>query len=172
MKANWSKLEIPLTILAGMLVVYVTVDALNLRFNFTPSEPVGIYKMEPASTDVHRGDLVEFCYKGQSNEFMFPGGCQNGKAPFLKTVAAVSGDLVVVGDAGVMVNGVMLPNSRPALHSFSDPSLKLPVLRGRFQLNKGQFWAYGSGDSEHSFDSRYYGAIDEKDIMSVAKRGE
>ena len=102
---------------------------------------------------------------------MFPGGCPNGAAPFLKTVAAVAGDLVVVGDAGVMVNGVMLPHSRPALQSFSDPSIKLPVLRGRFQLSKGQFWAYGSGDSEHSFDSRYFGPVNEKDVMSVASKG-
>lgn len=168
-KANWSVLEIPLIILALLAAFYVAMDEMNIRFNFTPSEPVGLYRMI-APVPIMRGDIVSFCHSGDHGKFMLAGGCPNGTAPMLKYVAAIAGDIVVVGDAGVMVNGRMLPNSRPALHAFSDPFLKLPVLRGHFQLKPGEFWAYGSGDSARSYDSRYYGPVKEQDIISIVAR--
>jgi type IV secretory pathway protease TraF len=86
-----------------------------------------------------------------------------------KSVAAVAGDVIVVGDAGVIVNGVMLPESRPLLYAVADPLLALPVLRGRFLLKAGEFWTYGSGMPSRSYDSRYFGAVKLSAIRSVSK---
>lgn len=169
MKANWSAMKVPSIVLIGMIGITAGAWLSGIRFNMTPSEPVGLYQTQPVSNGIARGDLIEFCYSGEKLSFMFPGRCANNSAPLFKSVVGVPGDLVVVGDAGVMVNGELLESSRPALHSFSDPSLTLPVLRGRFLLSPGQYWTYGSGEPERSFDSRYFGSVDIKDITSVAK---
>lgn len=167
--AQWSRLRTPLLLLSAMALSVAAMDTAGVRINWTQSEPVGVYRVQPVSAGIERGDLIEFCFTGAMNQFMTRGVCPNGSAPFFKSVAAVPGDLVVVGDAGVMVNGLMLPDSRPLLRSTADPSLTLPVLRGRFLLDAGQYWSYGSGMPSRSFDSRYFGPVGIDAIRSVAK---
>lgn len=170
MKANWKNLRTPLLLLSGVALAVAAMDTAGVRINWTASEPMGIYQVQPVSAGIERDDLIEFCYSGAMNQFMTHGVCPNGSAPFFKSVAAVPGDLVVVGDAGVMVNGLMLPDSRPLLRSITDSSLILPVLRGRFLLEAGQYWSYGSGLPSRSFDSRYFGPIGVDAIRSVSKK--
>lgn len=168
-KANWNRLKFPAITLSAIVFSVAVMNAAGIRINWTPSEPMGIYRVQPVSVGIDRGDLIEFCYEGTINHYMTHGVCPNGSAPFFKSVAAVPGDMVVVGDAGVLVNGVMLPDSRPLLRSVTDPSLTLPVLRGRFKLKQGQYWSYGSGLPGRSFDSRYFGPVGVEAIRSVAK---
>ena len=167
-RADWSKVFLPVLFLSGMAIAVSAMYAANLRINWTPSEPRGIYEVKPVSAGINRGDLIEFCYNGVKGPYMTRGVCPNNTAPFLKQVVGVPGDLVVVGDAGVMINGRMLPESRPLRFSVSDPDYALPVLRGRFILGQGQYWAYGSGMPSRSFDSRYFGAVDLASIRSVS----
>lgn len=167
-RADWSKASIPLLLLSVMGIAVTAMYAANLRINWTPSEPRGIYQVKPVSAGVNRGDLIEFCYSGVKGPYMTRGVCPNDTAPFLKEVVGVPGDVVVVGEAGVMVNGHMLPDSRPLRYSVSDPNYALPVLRGRFILGPGQYWAYGSGMPARSFDSRYFGAVDLASVRSVS----
>lgn len=169
---HWARLRVPMILLAVMGSATAAMIVADFRFNITPSEPIGFYKVLPVSVGIERGDLIEFCYVGKPNEFMYAGDCGNssGYAPFLKTVAGVPGDLVVLSDDGVMVNGLKLPDSRPLLHSVSDPFLALPVLRGQFLLKKGQYWVYGSGEPARSYDSRYFGPVNLDDIQSVSKK--
>lgn len=168
-KANWDRLKFPAVALSTFVLSVAAMNAAGIRINWTPSEPMGIYRVQPISVGIERGDLIEFCYDGVMNRYMTHGVCPNGSAPFFKSVAAAPGDLVVVGDAGVMVNGTMLPDSRPLHRSVTDPSLTLPVLRGRFLLEQGQYWTYGSGLPGRSFDSRYFGAVGVDAIRSVSK---
>ena len=167
-KANWTSAYIPLLLLSAMGIAISAMYAANLRINWTPSEPRGIYQVKPISAGINRGDLIEFCYGGAKGPYMTRGVCPNNTAPFLKQVVGVPGDLVVVGDAGVMVNGRLLPESRPLRYSVSDPDYALPVLRGRFLLGPGQYWTYGSGMPSRSFDSRYFGAVDLASIRYVS----
>lgn len=170
MKANWKNLRTPLLLLSGVALAVAAMDTAGIRINWTHSEPMGIYLVQPVSVGIERGNLIEFCYEGVMNRYMTHGVCPNGSAPFFKSVAAVPGDMVVVGDAGVMVNGLMLPDSRPLLRSVTDPLLTLPVLRGHFLLEQGQYWSYGSGLPSRSFDSRYFGPIGVDAIRSVSKK--
>lgn len=169
MKANWLALRAPVLLLVCMATAVAAMGLDGVRINWTASEPRGVYQVQPVSAGIERGDLIEFCYSGTPNRYMTHGVCPNGTAPFFKTAAAVPGDLVVVGDASVIVNGIMLPDSRPLLFSVTDPSLALPVLRGRFLLKPGQYWSYGSGMPSRSFDSRYFGPVDLTEIRSVSK---
>lgn len=168
-KSNWSRLRAPLLLLSLMALTVVAMNVAGVRINWTASEPRGVYLVQPVSAGIERGDLIEFCYSGAMNRYMTHGVCPNGSAPFFKTAAAVPGDLVVVGDAGVLINGVMLSDSRPLSFSVSDPTMELPVLRGRFLLKPGQYWTYGSKTPGRSYDSRYFGPIDLAEIRSVSK---
>lgn len=159
----------PIVIVAAMASAAALASWAGVRINWTPSEPVGVYQVQPASVGIDRGDLIEFCYAGEPNKYIAHGVCPNGSAPFFKETVGVPGDLVVVGDAGVMINGVMLPDSRPLRYSVADPSMALPVLRGRFVLSKDEYWSYGSGMPSRSYDSRYFGAVKLADIRSVSK---
>jgi len=169
-RANWKLIRVPVVILCLLVLSVVILDATGYRVNWTESEPVGIYRVLPVTDGIDAGDRIEFCYTGERQPFMTRGVCSNGTAPFFKSVVAVPGDLVVVGVAGVMVNGLMLPDSRPLSHSISDPQLTLPVLRGRFVLGENEYWSYGSGSPERSFDSRYFGAVKLNDIRFVSKK--
>lgn len=167
--ANISRLRTPLLVLSAMYMSVLAMQAAGIRINWTPSEPRGVYQVRPVSLGIKRGDLIEFCYTGKLNKYMTHGVCPNGSAPFFKQAVGVPGDLVVVGDSGVMINGAMLPESRPLRYSVADPSMALPVLRGRFLLQDGEYWSYGTGMPARSYDSRYFGAVKLADIRAVSK---
>ena len=158
---NWGRILIPALILAGMWGSVALLKTSGLRVNWTASEPVGVYWLHPVTGPLHRGQRIEFCppVSVSSFPFLMKGDCPGGAEHFIKSIAGVPGDIVTVTDLGVKINGVMLPGSRPSFHSHSDPSLFLPVLRGKFRLGTGQYWTYGSGSPGESFDSRYWGPI-------------
>ncbi|BAP89084.1 putative Type IV secretory pathway, protease TraF [Burkholderiales bacterium GJ-E10] len=139
------------------------------RLNLTSSAPIGVYRISPAQAAAPRGALVVVCppVGPQRFRFLHAGGCPSGAMPFLKTVAAVAGDRVQVSDAGVRVNGRMLPDSAPIVRS------DLPRLREAVRLPPGQIWLWGRGSSEEgarrSFDSRYFGPVSTASVRGVAR---
>ena len=74
--------------------------------------------------------------------------------PFLKVVAGLHGDLIELGDNGLInINGVPFPNSAPLSHDRAGRFLKafsLPVI-----LKNDEVWLMS--DSPFGFDSRYLG---------------
>ena len=168
---NWAALHIPLALMGAFIALFAILLIANIRINYTPSEPMGLYRVltfTGASADVQRGSLIEFCHHGVKNKFMIRGACEDGYAPFVKQVIGMPGDTVTVADSGVSVNGVGVPHSRPLRFSIADPTLAMPVLRGSFTLNEGQYWVLGGQNTERSYDSRYFGAVSAKDIRAVA----
>src|SRR6266487_7002691 len=86
--------------------------------DLTSSLPVGLYVISP-SLPV-RGALVLVCLPAKVGAFAHARGyvprgeeCPNGVAPIGKPVAAIAGDTVAVTPAGLVVNGVAVPNSQP-----------------------------------------------------------
>ena len=74
--------------------------------------------------------------------------------PFLKRVAGLHGDLIELGDKGLInINGVPFPNSAPLSHDRAGRFLRafsLPVT-----LTSDEVWLLS--DSPFGFDSRYLG---------------
>ena len=158
---RWNRMRWP--IIAGLIVTSAigSAWATGWRFNTTPSEPVGLYRLTPvtAQTVIHRGDLISFCPPVALYPFMVHGACPNGGAPFLKTVVGVPGDVVDVSAAGVSVNGHLLPQSKVIVHPKAWPGLVLPADFGVHRLAAGKYWTYGAGDPRVSFDSRNWGVV-------------
>ena len=129
----------------------------GLRFNTTPSLPIGFWLIKPLRTPVARGMVVSFSFPCtvEQRRFCFsaaPLGCSSRNASLLKPVIAVQGDAVSVGDAGIAINDT------PLLNSARLPMQIDPVSSGRYRVPNAQFWAVSTLHAR-SFDSRYFEAV-------------
>jgi conjugative transfer signal peptidase TraF len=157
----------------GVIVLILhAIAALDLRFNFTPSMPLGIYRLTPLSkSEVERGSFVAACAPpvaaelGRRRGYLSTGGCPAAAEPLLKVVAAVAGDSVTVSASGVAVNECLLPHSRALSHDTAGRRLS-PWPHGRFQLRRSELWLYAPTD--RSWDSRYWGPASLADISARA----
>lgn len=83
----------------------------------------------------------------------------------IKRVVGVSGDRVAVDAAGTTINGVVRPNSDPALAT----TLQQPVTtfdRAEFEVPPGHLWVMG--DTRDSFDGRYWGTLPIEQVQGRA----
>ena len=144
---------------------------LGIRLNLTSSMPVGLYRILGTSTE--RNVLVLLCLPKPVAEFAHERGyvpngfCESGVAPLGKRIVAISGDTVVMTPAGVMVNGVLIPNSRPLLRDARNRGL--PALTVRLSVVRPhQIWVL-SQYSSRSFDSRYFGPIPDSCVRAAIR---
>ena len=151
------------TPLVAMTVFFLGVGftlALQLRFNFTTSQPVGIYRIVDEPLD--RGDLVVVCLQGEASRlalergYLLHGSCPSGIRPVLKIAAAVGGDTVTLTGDGMTVNGIGLPNSRPRREDRKGRPLPHP-LRESLVLAPDEVWLHNP--AADSWDSRYFGPV-------------
>ena len=162
-----------LCVFAGVVVLIVhAIAAIDIHFNFTPSMPLGIYRLTPIpKSGVERGGLVAVCAPptaaklGRRRGYLAAGSCPTAAEPLLKVVAAVAGDSVTVSANGVAVNGCLLPHSRALSRDAAGRRLP-PWPQGHFQLRRGEFWLYAAND--RSWDSRYWGPASLADISARA----
>ena len=162
-----------LCIFVGVIVLIVyAIAAIDLHFNFTPSMPLGIYRLTPIPKGgIQRGMFVVVCAPlvaaelGRRRGYLAAGRCLTETEPLLKVVAAVAGDAVAVSADGVAVNGCLSPHSRALSHDAAGRPLS-PWPQGHFQLRGGQLWLYA--DNDRSWDSRYWGPAQTADVRARA----
>lgn len=102
--------------LAAILAI-VTAFAGGYRLNLTPSEPLGLWRIDPLYRAVAVNDLVFICPPesaemrvARARGYCRSGSCPGGVAPLIKTVIAVAGQHVEIG-ASVNVNGRKVSSS-------------------------------------------------------------
>lgn len=134
------------------------------RFNFTESFPYGIYQ-DIKNKNLSKGDMVVFCPPkkeifdfAMKQGFLSAGECPNGSVSLLKKVVAMDGDSIKITDK-VYVNGE--PVKKSTIQKFPYKSMDLT-------LGKDQLFLM-SDFCEMSFDSRYFGEIDRKQIVSIVR---
>lgn len=133
---------------------------LGIRINTSYSLPLGLY----ATTNEPNAELIEFCpaepfaTESASRGYRTRGfACPDGGVPLLKPIVARPGDLVIVSQTGIIVNGRLLRKTQPASKDASGRPLK-PWPIGLYGVEPGTVWvasAYNAG----SYDSRYMGPI-------------
>ncbi len=151
----------------------ITASLLGYRVNSTPSLPEGIWKVDPISGPVQRGQIVSISpvhtaifQTALSRNYLSWGLCSGGFSSLLKPVAAVPGDKVSVSAEGITVNGVAVPNSRAT----TKDSLGRPLTQvetGCYIVEPGTVWLISS--HARSFDSRYFGPLPYANILGTAK---
>ena len=158
-----------LIILLGFLA-----HALGLHINLTPSMPVGLYQAHARHLDqpLPRGALVLVCppdtptqQLAQNRPYIGAGSSPHQSQPLLKPVAAVAGDTVELTKKGIRINQIVLPNSQVATQdSAGRPLPHWPD--GRYAVRSGDVWLL-STHSPNSYDSRYFGPIQETRITNT-----
>lgn len=159
-------------VLAMLGCVVVSVRASGLRIQHTGSLPIGLYREVPHARAV-RGAIGVWCLPigtarwARARGYIGPGGCPGNIEPLGKVVMAREGDTVRLAAAGITVNGVAVPNSRPvARDSRGRPITPAPF--GTYVLQRRQVWL-GSPYTNRSFDSRYYGPVPATMLLSVVR---
>jgi conjugative transfer signal peptidase TraF len=159
---------------AAVMAGLAGANAAGLRFNETPSMPLGLWRVAGAHAPVRRGDIVAVCPPetdavrvAAERGYIPTGHCAGGYKPLLKPVAATGGDVVAISAAGVAVNGQEVPaTAQLALDSAGRP-LK-PVSVGSYRVAPGEIWLL-SGYDPRSFDSRYFGPVPVANVQGIAR---
>lgn len=140
------------------------------RLNLTPSEPLGLWRIEELQRPVAIGDLVILCppttavfAEAWRRGYLRRGLCARGLAPLIKTVAALPGQRVEFTDH-VLIDGRPLPAW---------------WVRGRDGEGRALTSDPGSVVSPHhlflhssfasSYDSRYFGAVPDSGLLGLAQ---
>lgn len=160
-KKKFGHLRILVPCTALMLGVAGFAALLGLRINTSYSLPLGLYQV---TTD-ESAPLIEFCpdepFASESSRRGYRSRgliCPDGAVPILKPIVARPGDLVVVNNGGLAVNGNQLPNTAPLRHDrLGRPLQSWPA--GIYAVEADTVWVastYNAG----SYDSRYIGPVD------------
>ena len=140
------------------------------RINRTYSLPRGLYWLVDKPPE--RGDIVSFwpqdieiVREAVRRGYLISGSYNGGYGPLLKKLMALPGDVVSFTDDGVIVNGILIANTKPFLHDrIGDP---LPVLRfDNYTLRENEV-LFLSDHLPRSFDCRYLGIQDMRQIIGV-----
>ncbi len=143
-----------------------------MRFNLTPSMPIGFYYQVAHPGKLQRGQTVEVCLpknigeQGIQRGYLNKGSCEGGFEPVIKELIAIPGDEIKINHDGIFVNKIFYRapfiqfdmNGQP-MSSYSIKAIK----------STNQYWLYGANDLEYSWDSRFYGGVGRENIKAVIR---
>lgn len=148
--------------ITGILVFVVSINLLKIYFsiNTTDSLPEHLFYKESRVRDItlQHNDYVRLCplYSKVADFYRIfdykkdTGNCDNGQLAFLKKIAAVPSDNVIVDKNGISVNGKLIKNTK-ALSS------KARHFEFKGKVPKDSYLVYT--DHKEGYDSRYFGFI-------------
>jgi conjugative transfer signal peptidase TraF len=131
----------------------------GLRFNATPSVPMGIYWYSPGP--VKRGEFVQACLPAKlakyakAKRFITEGVCPYNTEPIVKVLAAIPGDLLVIRRGGLSINGIPWPMSAQRQKDSSGHKVDFLMKPGTYHVAKGYVLLMGL--NPRSWDGRYFG---------------
>lgn len=163
-----------LQFLAGAAVVMsalaATAFAGGYRLNLTPSEPLGLWRIEELQRPVFIGDLVFLCPPTTSmfaeawrRGYLRRGLCPSGLAPLIKTVAALPGQRVDITDH-VLVDGRLVPASSVWRTDGEGRAIN-PDAGGVVPPHH----LFLHSPFASSYDSRYFGPVPDSGLLGLAR---
>jgi len=139
---------------AGVRLVYPLVGP-PLVFNFTDSEPHGVYWKAPTRDGTfRRGQLVVFPVPAVFRSLVYGRGWAAPGLPMMKGIGALEGDQVCISDFQATINGSVVG---PVV-SVDSAGRPLPRIRGCITVSPGYFLSL-STHVPNSFDGRYMGQL-------------
>ncbi|MEI8703240.1 conjugative transfer signal peptidase TraF (plasmid) [Mesorhizobium mediterraneum] len=142
----------------------------GFRLNLTPSEPLGIWRIETLHRPAIVGDLVFICppaeaqfEKARQRGYLRRGVCAGGFAPLIKSVAALPGQRVDI-DKDVEIDGEVLGSSRVRKTDGEGRAVD-PYPGGT--VPPGHLYLHSSFAS--SYDSRYFGPVPDSGLLGLAR---
>jgi len=148
----------------NILFIVGALSLMGFRVNTTESYPEGVYRL--VSSEWERNDLVEVCLPEKIKDvaiergYLKDHGRCGGHPPIIKKVAGISGDYIEISDA-VSINGEKYENSNLKIQDTDGHTLE-PAKNE--VVGVGHVWLL-STVTDKSFDSRYFGSIDERYVI-------
>lgn len=140
------------------------------RLNLTPSEPLGLWRIEELQRPVAIGDLVFLCppntpkfAEAWRRGYLRRGLCTGGVAPLIKTVAALPGQRVDVTDH-VLVDG--RPLTASSVWRTDGEGRAIDPHAGGV-VPPHHLFLHSSFAS--SYDSRYFGSVPDSGLLGLAR---
>lgn len=156
-----------------MVVASVSAIAIvgGYRLNLTPSEPLGLWRIEALRRSAEIGDLVFVCplespmfEEARRRGYLRRGLCAGGFAPLIKTVAALPGQHVEITDH-VVIDGRSLIAS--AVRKTDGEGRTITPYPGGI-VPSGHLYLHSSFAS--SYDSRYFGPVPDSGLLGLARQ--
>lgn len=149
-------------ICAIVLAPTVTTPAPRLVWNVSPSAPLGLYGVTPGAT-VKVGDMVVARLPEVQRQLAAERRYLPANVPLIKRVTATAGDEVCASGRHVTINGVLAARRQV----FDRRGRRLPFWLGCLRLRGRQLFLLM--DSPDSFDGRYFGVTEGKDVIGRTK---
>lgn len=153
------------------ILLAVTAVAGGYRINLTPSEPPGLWRIIPLHRPAAVDDLLFICppetaamREARARGYLRSGSCPGGFAPLIKTVMAVAGQHVEIGDS-VSVDGRGVSSSSLALRDGKGRPLT-PFPSGIVPPE----YVFLHSAFPGSYDSRYFGPVPISGILGLAQK--
>lgn len=135
----------------------------NYVINISPSIPMGIYKKIKIEENLKVGDLVLIDIPKDIREYMTERGYINDNIHYLiKRIGATSKDKVEIIDNKLYINNRIVRKI-----PLKDSIGRQLIPAQKVQPKENEFFLLG--DTNNSFDGRYYGIINKKFIKYKAK---
>jgi conjugative transfer signal peptidase TraF len=154
-------------VIASLVVIAYTG---GFRLNLTPSEPLGLWRIEALQRPAEIGDLVFICppvsasfEEARRRGYLRSGLCSGGFAPLIKAVAALPGQRVALAD-NVVIDGRSLPAS--TVRKFDGEGRPITPFGGGI-VPPGHLFLHSSFAS--SYDSRYFGPVPDTGLLGLAR---
>jgi len=163
----------PVVICSASILLFAAVVAGagigGYRINLTPSEPLGLWRIEAFSRPVQAGDLVFICpprttvfEQALHRGYLRRGLCDGGVAPLIKMVAALPGQHVEITHH-VVIDGQ--PIEASTVREKDGEGRELPPDPGGI-VPSGHLFLHSSFAS--SYDSRYFGPVPDSGLLGLA----
>lgn len=154
----------------GFLAAVGTAWFCEFRFNLTPSEPLGLWRIILLNRPVRNGDLVFVCppesalfHKALERGYLRRGLCRGGYAPLIKSVVATSGQHIKI-DTHVTVDGTPVTSS--AVRKSDGNGRPVSPFSGGV-VPPGFIFLHSPFAS--SYDSRYFGPVPVSGVLGLAR---
>jgi conjugative transfer signal peptidase TraF len=162
--------KICIYLLASFILFILVLNIFGIIFNTTSSIPVGIYRK--TYNPIQKGEYVVFCppnnatFKmAKQRNYIGSGLCPGNLGKMLKKIYGVAGDTISIEKIGVFVNGRLLPLSKPLTED--GENRRLDQFQEKNQILQKNELLLMTDHSSLSFDARYFGPIDKKQVSST-----
>ncbi|MBU1213215.1 MAG: conjugative transfer signal peptidase TraF [Alphaproteobacteria bacterium] len=151
-------------------MLFAALYGAGLRINWTPSYPLGLWRISPLSRPVHLGDHIFICPPGTetfrqalARGYLRRGLCPGWLSPLIKTVAALPGQRVDI-NYSVVIDGSELPDS--TLQPLDGSGRALTSAAGGI-VPPGMVFLHSP--YRGSYDSRYFGPVPAAGVLGLAE---
>jgi conjugative transfer signal peptidase TraF len=146
----------------AMIISILFPPAPRLIWNFSPSMPVGLYRVYPGALPERGATVIAWTpkpYRGLAAERRY----LPENVPLVKRVAGMPGDRICAAATAITLNGAQVATRLKA----DAAGRPMPWWQGCRTLAKGEYFLL-LADVPASFDGRYFGITRRADIIGLA----